>query len=130
MEDGSQGKDVTYGLNMFRLNEFDDFGGDVARSATSEEEILLDVSIGCKSKIHDDWLKRFASQHDVLRLQIAVHHSTLVDMLQPAQQSSYDFFDLIIAEVPLPFLDELKQRLAGQQLQHHVNGVIRLINCL
>lgn len=59
-----------------------------------------------------------------------MHHSALMDMLQPAQQSSYDLLDLVIAEVSLPFLDQLKQCLACQQLQHYVNGVIRLINCL
>lgn len=59
-----------------------------------------------------------------------MHHSTLMDMLQPAQQSSYNLLDLIVVEVPLPFLDELKQRLTSQQLQHHINGVIRLINRL
>lgn len=130
MEDGSQREDVTDGLNMLRLSEFNDLRCDVARSAASEEEILLDISIGCESEIHDDWLERFSSQHDVLWLQIAVHDSTLVDMLQPAQQSSYDFLDLIIAEVPLPLLDELKQRLACQQFQYHINGVIRLKNRL
>ena len=105
MEDSSQGKDVADGLNVLRLRKLDDLRGDVARSAASEEEILLDVGVGGKSEVHDYWLERFSSQHDVLWFQVAVHHSALVDVLQPAQQSSYDLLHLVVAEVALPFLD-------------------------
>lgn len=67
MEDSSEGEDVTDGLNMFRLGQFYDLRCYISRSAASEEEILFDISICCESEIHDDWLERFSSQHDVLR---------------------------------------------------------------
>lgn len=41
---------------MFRLSEFYDLRGDIARSAASEEEVFLEISVGGQPKINNNRL--------------------------------------------------------------------------
>ena len=74
----------------------------------------------CQPKIHE--LRARLRQHDVARLQIAMHDSTAMRRLQARRDLSSITQDLIQRQRPTP--QTLGQRLAFQQLHHEIAHAI------
>ena len=66
-----------------------------------------------------------AGQHDVVRLEVAVEQARLVDHDQRLADVA-DVADRLGLGERAALLDELPERLAAQQLHHHVGGVVLL----
>ena len=129
MEDDSCRKDVAFRFDVLALVELDDFGRNVAWSSTPEEEVFLEIGEGGKSIIDDD--RRHGSggsKHDVFRLQIAVHDPLAVHLPHPAQQAVHELLDLALSEETIRLLDPVEELSSGQDLQHHVDGVLGLVD--
>jgi hypothetical protein len=74
------------------MSESYDFGGYISWSSTTKEQILRKVDICRKPEIDDDWFEISLANHNVLRLQVSVHHSIFAKMAYPLQQPSNYYF--------------------------------------
>lgn len=83
VKDDASRKNVALRLNMLALTERNDLRSHIARGATPKEQILLQISMSSQSEIYNNWLHgRAGPQHNVLRLEVAVHNPSLVHVLQ------------------------------------------------
>ena len=67
MEDGTQREDITAGLDVFRLGEFDYLWSNIPWGPASEEKILILIGMSGKTKINNNRFKGVPAQHDILR---------------------------------------------------------------
>lgn len=130
MEDSPKRKHIAYGLDMLELGQFEDLRGHVAWGSASEEEILIHVGKSRQPEVYNNRLQRISPQHDVLRLQIPMHDPFAMHMPHSPQQSSHNPLYFLLAEPPIPILNSVVERLAGQQFHDHINRVIRLVDSL
>lgn len=80
---------------MLAFGEGGDFWGDVAWSAASVENVVLAVSVSREAEICNDRHEaRVSSQHDVLRLDVPMHDSIIVHLLQSHCHSLDELLDL------------------------------------
>jgi hypothetical protein len=127
VQDDTGGEDVALGGNLLTLLERGDFGSDVAGSTAPVVEVVLGVNIGSKSEVDYYWLETSAaSQHDVLGLDVPVHHSQFVHFLETAGQTMHELLDFRHAELGLFLVDAGVKLSVGQQLHDQVEGVVRL----
>lgn len=124
MEDSPKRKHIAYGLDMLELSQFEDLRGHVAWGSASEEEILIQVSKSRQPEVYNNRLQRISPQHDVLRLQIPMHDPFAMHMPHSPQQSTHNPSYLLLTEPPIPILNSVVERLAGQQFHDHINRVI------
>lgn len=103
MEDDSQGENIAgarVGLNWVSGFNFKDLWSHIARSTTSSVEVLGAGEVLCQPKVHDDWddpvsLYVVPLDHDVLKLEVAVHDSLLVKVENSLQEVDHDDLGLI-----------------------------------
>ena len=94
---------------MSALIELDDLRCYVAGSAAAEKEVFLKISVSSKTEVHNNWRHRSAgSQHNVLGLEVTMHNTKRVHLLQTAQQSEHKLFDLLSCEETIRLLDLVK----------------------
>jgi hypothetical protein len=131
VEDDSSREDIALWLDVLALVEFNDLGSYVAGSSAPEEEVFLDVGEGGQSVVDDDWRHgAIGPQHDVLRLEVAVHDALAVHLLHAAQQSPHELPHFRLSEEAVGLLDAVEELAASEQLQDHVDGVFRLVDAL
>ena len=95
VEDGSSREDVADWVHFLPLDKGGDFGCYVAWRSTPIEEIIFTVDKRCESKIDYNGLEaRFSSEHDVFRLDIAMHNAIVMDFLESLRHSYHKLPDL------------------------------------
>jgi hypothetical protein len=123
-------EDIAARLHVLRLRKLDDLRCDIAGGAASEEKILLEVDVACKTEIHDHRLKGTSPQHDIFRLEVPVHDPVTMDVPQSRKYPRCDRLHFFLRKMPTSFLDGLEKRLSGQQLQDNIDRVVRLKHSL
>lgn len=114
MKNCTKRKDIAAWLYVLGLGKLDDLRCDIAGGAASEEKILLEINIACKTEIHDHRLESTPPQHNVLRFEVPVHDPVTVDVSQSCKYPRCDFLHFFLRKMSTSFLDSLEKRLPGQ----------------
>lgn len=110
----------------FHVLYVDDFRRHVARRATPDKKIGLDIGELCQAKICDDAIPFvLLPKQQVLWLQISVHDALRVHLPEPAQDPMHNDSDLLGLELVLG-LDFVVQMASWQKLEDNVQGVLGL----
>lgn len=84
VEDDSHTELITNGVVLdFRVLQVHDFGSNKARSSASTEEVFIHVQECCETEVGDTNIllsHLIGSKEDIFRLQVPVHHPTLMAM--------------------------------------------------
>jgi hypothetical protein len=127
VEDGAEGEDVALGLDVLPLRQRGDFGRDVAGSAAAVEDVVFAVGVGREAEVSDDGAESaLAPQHDVLRLDVAVHDAVVVHLLEANRHPPHELLDLVGSKHCFPLVDAAVELSVGQQLEDDVDGVVGL----
>jgi hypothetical protein len=109
VEDSPYWEDIALGFDVFVLGEGDYFRCDVAWSSTPKEEILLDISMGCQSVVHDNWGHRWGvPKHYIFWFEVSVHDPVAVHVLESTEQSKHELLDLLLRKISIPLLYAMK----------------------
>lgn len=129
VEDHPETEHIADGLVMtFLVLEVRDFRGDIARSATTDEDVVLDIGKSGQPEISNDALVTvFVSENDVLGLQVSMHDPLLVHGLDSVEEALHNF-QYLLGGKGMPFLYLVVKQPAPQILNHEVHGIICFVN--
>ena len=131
MEDESEGEDVAGGAELLSLLAGDDLGGDIAGGAAPVEEVVFGLGVGSQAKVGNDGSESvLAPEHDVFRLDIAVHDLVLVHFVEALCHAPHKCLNLFLGEAGHPLVDPAVELSVSQQLEDDVDGVLALENGL
>ena len=83
VEDGSKRKYIAFRLDMVSLVKGGHFGGNIARGSASIEHVIIGVGICSQAEIDNDGHESgLSSQHDVFRLDVAMHDPIVMHFLK------------------------------------------------
>lgn len=95
MQDGSSREDIAGYIDPLVGLHVDDFRGYESWGSASIEDIWLVLTDGRKSKINNDCIERFfRSEHNILKLDVPVHHSESMHVINTLYDILHCFFNL------------------------------------
>jgi hypothetical protein len=112
----------------FKVLKVDDFRGNVARRAAPHKQVLRFVGPSRQSEISDYAVKvALLSHQNILRLEVAMHNSALVHVLQSHEQPSNCCLNLVGSEFVFGF-DLVIELTALEKFDAYVDGVLTFVD--
>lgn len=130
MKNNPCGKDIASYIDCLIPLHINDLRSNIARSATSIEQIGLILADSRKPEVNDHRLKRIlASEHDILHFYVTMHHTTTMHTLQTLSYTQHYLLHLAQLET-LSCIQPLEQRSSFQQICDDIQGRFRLVNAV
>jgi hypothetical protein len=132
VEDDAQGEDIaSRSIGLHRVGRFDlqHFGSHVARSATASVEVFGAAGVLSQAQVddhgnHPAGLDLIPLDHDVLKLEVAVHDALFVQVGDSLEEIDHD--DLGLLNVWKAALLEVSVERQWVELQDHIGRILSL----
>lgn len=109
----------------------DDLGSNIPGRSAAVKEVVFGVNICSQSEVCEDRVESGgSSEHDVLRLDVSVHDSGLLKLVEGESHTSHEGLNFLFGELGHALVDASVSLAVRKQFQDHVKGVLGLKDCL